>query len=291
VAEIATSDKEEEKDIQTGVLKEEQKAKPYDAKKSVPSKLTGPPVKEEKIPVPMSDISQAAEKSIPGVSNNPPQQSYKEKGAPMGYEYMNPKTMPREERKIVIPPTISSPIPNATSPPPMGSQKPINAGGAPFQSILLRASANRSTSPMRSDKPNLSVFDMLEISKNNRPQPQDSLFVSPINPVPFKKSPEQFPTVPMLISPDLLSKFEDDTLFFMFYYQQGTYEQFLAVQELKRRGWIYHIKYMTWFRKYENPKTGKSDEKTYLYFDYESGWCQRIKPGFEFEEKFMENSM
>ena len=92
----------------------------------------------------------------------------------------------------------------------------------------------------------------------------------------------------MAISSDMLAKFEDDTLFFMFYYQQGTYEQYLAVQELKRREWIYHTKYMTWFHKYEGPEKNK-DEKTYLYFDYESGWCQRIKHGFKFEKKYMEN--
>ncbi len=192
-----------------------------------------------------------------------------------------------EEQKIA---TAAQPLPQmppakSPSPPPVG--KP----SMPFQSILLRTTPGRSASPMRPEKQNVSVFDMLEISKNNRPQPQDSLVVSPSNPVPFKKLPVQFPTVPMLISPEILSKFEDDTLFFMFYYQQGTYEQYLAVKELKRREWVYHMKYMTWFHKYEDPKTGKSDEKTYLYFDYESGWCQRIKGGFEFEPRYMENEM
>lgn len=159
----------------------------------------------------------------------------------------------------------------------------------PFPSILLRNSGVRSASPTRAERRDVSVLDMLAISKNNLPQFQDSLTVSPSNPVPFKKLQVQFPTVPMAMSSAVLSKFEDDTLFFMFYYQQGTYEQYLAVQELKRRQWTFHTKYMTWFHKYEDPKKAREDDKTYLYFDYESGWCQRIKSGFEFEKKYMED--
>eukprot|EP00826_Nyctotherus_ovalis_P004700 TRINITY_DN11035_c0_g2_i4.p2 TRINITY_DN11035_c0_g2~~TRINITY_DN11035_c0_g2_i4.p2 ORF type:complete len:253 (+),score=65.89 TRINITY_DN11035_c0_g2_i4:426-1184(+) len=168
-------------------------------------------------------------------------------------------------------------------------KSPPPKSALPFPSILLRNSGVRSASPTRAERRDVSVLDMLAISKNNLPQFQDSLTVSPSNPVPFKKLQVQFPTVPMSISSEVLSKFEDDTLFFMFYYQQGTYEQYLAVQELKRRQWTFHTKYMTWFHKYEDPKKERDDDKTYLYFDYESGWCQRIKSGFEFEKKYMED--
>ncbi len=150
----------------------------------------------------------------------------------------------------------------------------------------------RAGSPMKVDKTPVSLFDMLEASRKNRPQAQDSAVVAPSNPVPFKKQPVQFPTVPMQMSPELLSKFDDDTLFFMFYYQQGTYEQFLAVKELKRRNWAYHTKYMTWFQHYDESKAdGKDAGKTYLYFDYDSGWSQRIKKGFDFEPQYMENEL
>lgn len=158
----------------------------------------------------------------------------------------------------------------------------------PFQSILLTNAADYNTSLVQPNIDAPTIIDMLNTSKNNLPQFQDSAIISPSNPIPFKRIQAQFPTIPMAISSDMLAKFEDDTLFFMFYYQQGTYEQYLAVQELKRREWIYHTKYMTWFRKYEGPEKDK-DEKTYLYFDYESGWCQRIKHGFKFEKKYMEN--
>ena len=34
-----------------------------------------------------------------------------------------------------------------------------------------------------------------------------------------------------------------ESLFFSFYYQQGTYQQYLAALELKRRGWEFIIRF------------------------------------------------
>ena len=36
--------------------------------------------------------------------------------------------------------------------------------------------------------------------------------------------------------------------FFIFYQQQGTYQQYLAARELKKQSWRYHKKYLTWFQ-------------------------------------------
>lgn len=64
-----------------------------------------------------------------------------------------------------------------------------------------------------------------------------------------------------------------DTLFFVFYFQQGTYQQYLAAKQLKKHSWRFHKKYMTWFQRHEEPKiaTEEYEEGTYVYFDYESG--------------------
>ena len=43
-------------------------------------------------------------------------------------------------------------------------------------------------------------------------------------------------------------------LFFIFYHQQGTYQQYLAARELKKQSWRFHKKYMTWFQRHEEPK-------------------------------------
>lgn len=45
-----------------------------------------------------------------------------------------------------------------------------------------------------------------------------------------------------------------DTLFFIFYYQKDSYEQYLAAKQLKSQTWRYHKKYLTWFKRKEAPK-------------------------------------
>eukprot|EP00762_Andalucia_godoyi_P002417 ANDGO_02664.mRNA.1 General negative regulator of transcription subunit 3 len=107
--------------------------------------------------------------------------------------------------------------------------------------------------------------------------------------------PDSFPQQPLneLNDPALFEKFDVDTLFFIFYYQQGTYAQYLAAKELKRQSWRFHKKYLTWFQRHNEPKhiTDEFEQGTYVYFDYESGWCQRIKSEFTFEYAFLENDL
>lgn len=97
----------------------------------------------------------------------------------------------------------------------------------------------------------------------------------------------------MLENPALFEKLPADTLFFIFYFQQGTYQQYLAARQLKKHSWRFHKKYSTWFQRHEEPKvtTDEYEEGTYVYFDYESGWCQRIKSEFKFEYAFLEDEL
>lgn len=64
------------------------------------------------------------------------------------------------------------------------------------------------------------------------------------------RTPTSFPTQPAAAfkNPQLIEKVSTDTLFMIFYYHQGTYQQYLAARELKRQSWRYHKKYMTWFQ-------------------------------------------
>eukprot|EP00178_Gracilaria_changii_P020013 TRINITY_DN580_c0_g1_i1.p1 TRINITY_DN580_c0_g1~~TRINITY_DN580_c0_g1_i1.p1 ORF type:complete len:581 (-),score=96.55 TRINITY_DN580_c0_g1_i1:4489-6231(-) len=115
--------------------------------------------------------------------------------------------------------------------------------------------------------------------------------------------PSCFPSVAASIfeSEEVFARFEPDTLFFIFYYQQGTYQQYLAARELKRQGWRFHKKYLTWFQRHEDPKvsTDEFETGTFIYFDYAnvvvrgqgSGWCQRIKSEFAFEYRFLEDEL
>ena len=71
----------------------------------------------------------------------------------------------------------------------------------------------------------------------------------------------------------IFEKLPMDSLFFVFYFQQGTYQQYLAAKMLKKNSWRFHKKYMTWFQRHEEPKilNDEFEEGTYVYFDYESG--------------------
>lgn len=101
--------------------------------------------------------------------------------------------------------------------------------------------------------------------------------------------PQQPPT--HFSQPSWYSEVDIDTLFFIFYYQQGTYPQYLAAKELKKQAWRFHKKYLTWFQRHEEPKhiTDEFEQGTYVYFDYESGWCQRKKTDFTFEYKYLDD--
>jgi CCR4-NOT transcription complex subunit 3 len=115
---------------------------------------------------------------------------------------------------------------------------------------------------------------------------------TPRNPYP---TPASYPTVPtpILDNPAIFEKLGTDCLFFIFYYCQGTYQQYLAARELKKQSWRFHKKYMTWFQRHEEPKvtTEEYEQGTYVYFDYETGWCQRLKHDFRFEYSFLEDSL
>ncbi|CAO3629495.1 unnamed protein product [Mucor hiemalis] len=107
-------------------------------------------------------------------------------------------------------------------------------------------------------------------------------------------TPAYYPQQPLAIfdNPSLFEKFDMDALFFIFYYQQGTYQQYLAAKELKKQSWRFHKKYLTWFQRHEEPKTitDEYEQGTYIYFDYEGAWCQRKKTEFRFEYRYLEDA-
>lgn len=72
----------------------------------------------------------------------------------------------------------------------------------------------------------------------------------------------------------LYTRIDPDTLFYVFYYKQGTYQQYLAAKALKDQSWRFHKQYQTWFQRHEEPKTitEEFEQGTYRFFDYESTW-------------------
>lgn len=98
-----------------------------------------------------------------------------------------------------------------------------------------------------------------------------------------------FPQKPhvKLVHPEIFSKYDLSTLCFIFFYRPGSAQQYFAARELKQRGWVFHIKYQTWFRRVGDPveKTDTYEVGKYEYFDHgtNESWCIRMKPSFKFE--------
>lgn len=134
-------------------------------------------------------------------------------------------------------------------------------------------------------------LQLLLVSSMNLPEPPEQhTGFKPQNPYAV---PACYPAMPPqhFSQPAFFGSLETDTLFFIFYHQQGTYHQYLAARELKKQAWRFHKKYLTWFQRFEEPKiiTDEYEQGTYVYFDFEAGWCQRKKADFTFEYRFLED--
>ncbi|CAH1420127.1 unnamed protein product [Lactuca virosa] len=156
-----------------------------------------------------------------------------------------------------------------------------------------------------------STFQLLDSAFYKLPQPKDSERAKSYTPRRPAVTPQFYPQVqaPIVNNPAFWERLGSDnigtdTLFFAFYYQQKSYQQYLAAKELKKQSWRYHKKYNTWFQRHEEPKIATDDyeQGTYVYFDFhmatdtdhhllQQGWCQRIKTEFKFEYNFLEDEL
>ncbi len=128
------------------------------------------------------------------------------------------------------------------------------------------------------------VHKSLEASYMNIPEPLDTekpKYYVPKNAYPTAPHYPQQPS-PIFDNPALYAKLDVDTLFYIFYYQQGTYHQYLAAKELKKQSWRFHKQYLTWFQRHSEPHaiTDEYEQGVYVYFDWEGSWCQRKKSDF-----------
>lgn len=135
-------------------------------------------------------------------------------------------------------------------------------------------------------------YSMLEAACQHLPHPSDSERLRPYLPRNPCNTPPHYPQVPPQGNDtiDFFTKLSTETLFFVFYYMEGTKAQYLAAKALKKQSWRFHTKYMMWFQRHEEPKvvTDEYEQGTYIYFDYEK-WGQRKKEGFTFEYRFLED--
>jgi len=135
-------------------------------------------------------------------------------------------------------------------------------------------------------------YTMLEAAAHHLPHPSDSERLRPYLPRNPCHTPLYYPQSPPPGSDtiDFFQRLSTETLFFIFYYMEGTKAQYLAAKALKKQSWRFHTKYMMWFQRHEEPKiiNDEYEQGTYIYFDYEK-WGQRKKEGFTFEYRFLED--
>lgn len=147
----------------------------------------------------------------------------------------------------------------------------------------------------RDKRSHANALRMLQASLKTLPRPHDCERPKPYVPPNPHRTPSYYPQTPhpAFNNPEIFSRFNTDTLYFIFYYQQATYQQYLAAKELKKQSWRYHKKYLTWFQRHDQPKvtTDEYEQGTYIYFDYETGWCQRIKQEFVFKYAYLEDEL
>lgn len=119
---------------------------------------------------------------------------------------------------------------------------------------------------------------ILQASHDSCPEPADLDRPQHYRPSYKYATPAHYPQdiLPIFDDPTLYEnqRMETDTLFYIFYYKQDSYQQYLAAKALKNQSWRFHKQYQTWFQRHEEPKqiTEEYEQGTYRFFDYESTW-------------------
>ncbi|KAM4702671.1 CCR4-NOT transcription complex subunit 3 isoform 2-T7 [Rhinophrynus dorsalis] len=228
--------------------------------------LNGPPqftsTPEIKAPEPLSTLKSMAERAAIGSSLEDPV-----------------PTIHLAEREILI--TTTTTQPPASQPPTQLSEVniPLSLGVCPLGPV-----------PLTTDQ--LYQQAMEDAAWHHMPHPSDSERIRqylPRNPCPTPPYHHQMPP-PHSDTVEFYQRLSTETLFFIFYYLEGTKAQYLAAKALKKQSWRFHTKYMMWFQRHEEPKTitDEFEQGTYIYFDYEK-WGQRKKEGFTFEYRYLED--
>ncbi|XP_018082450.1 CCR4-NOT transcription complex subunit 3 S homeolog isoform X3 [Xenopus laevis] len=228
--------------------------------------LNGPPqfasTAEIKAPEPLSTLKSMAERAAIGSSLEDPV-----------------PTIHLAEREMLI--TTTTAQPPSSQPPAQLSEVniPLSLGVCPLGPV-----------PHTTDQ--LYQQAMEDAAWHHMPHPSDSERIRqylPRNPCP---TPPYHHQIPPLHSDtvEFYQRLSTETLFFIFYYLEGTKAQYLAAKALKKQSWRFHTKYMMWFQRHEEPKTitDEFEQGTYIYFDYEK-WGQRKKEGFTFEYRYLED--
>ncbi len=145
------------------------------------------------------------------------------------------------------------------------------------------------------------------------PQPSDSTWQQlPLRPRPPPVAPpSSYPASRLHVfdNPALFEKLDPESLFFAFYQQPGSYQQYLAARSLKQQAWRFHKQHQAWFQRHDEPKSGGQpgddwEQGSYVYFDNllreaadaggggaPAGWVYRLKNEFLFKYDALEDEL
>ncbi|KAL8833391.1 MAG: hypothetical protein Q9170_004301 [Blastenia crenularia] len=198
-----------------------------------------PPAKKPSQP-PANDVSMWTEDQQPRI---PPSEQ-----PPADYTNGEPSRPPDEDESIYhLPPGLQDLIQSFEA----TKSRPTSTSSPSIQRLL---GASHATCP-----------DYLDAERPRHYRPQTKY-----------NTPRYYPQEPFMTidDPALYGKIDTDTLFYIFYYRQNTYQQYMAAKSLKNQSWRFHKQYQTWFQRHEEPKTitEEYEQGTYRFFDYESTW-------------------
>lgn len=129
-----------------------------------------------------------------------------------------------------------------------------------------------------------SINQLLENSLYNCPDSFDAEKPRQYTPQSTHPSSIDYPQEPMfeLKTMNIMKRFDNDTLFYCFYYENRL-SKVNAAKELSSRGWIFNNNSKQWLL----PDNKNHDNETnFKYFDYEKTWLIRRKDNFTFPAEF-----
>ncbi|KAF5224598.1 hypothetical protein ECC02_002237 [Trypanosoma cruzi] len=139
------------------------------------------------------------------------------------------------------------------------------------------------------------MLQLVDMSLANLPHTQDIDRQRPFEPSNPTNCPLYYPqqVLPALASPDIYREFELETLFFIFYYHQNTYQQYYAAKQIKAQSFRYHTQLNTWFKRNGHMKESQegSERGSFIFFNYEDTWSIEEKEDFTFDYQYLEDQL
>ncbi|KAF5397970.1 CCR4-NOT transcription complex subunit 3 [Paragonimus heterotremus] len=181
-------------------------------------------------------------------------------------------------------PTLLTPLHAQAPRVPSCTQMHPRDAAAPFR--------NRNLDKSKGPQELLLQLQALESGYRRLPHPCDSEKSRMIVCKNLVNGPSYYPREPLpgTDTEEYYMKLDAQTLFFIFYYFEGTKAQYYAAKALKRMSWRFHTKYMMWFQRHEEPKqiTDEYESGSYIYYDFKT-MSQCKKEEFIFQYSFLED--